>query len=146
MFCCSSQQHIQKRSKPCRPHSTPARAQAQAQAEAPLAPVEQEPSRSGFLSMHMQNVIMTCQTEGSTSAQQKHCCSVNLTACSSLMCQSLGSFVSSQTDWLALQYKEEYYLGHAGFWSGARGAGNNPLFHCTPASLAHPGFVMLSSR
>ncbi|KAL0042636.1 hypothetical protein WJX79_005951 [Trebouxia sp. C0005] len=39
-----SQQHIQKRSKPCRPHSTPARAQAQAQAEAPLAPVEQEPS------------------------------------------------------------------------------------------------------
>ena len=40
----------------------PARAQAQAQAEAPLAPVEQKPSRSGFLINAHANVIMTCQT------------------------------------------------------------------------------------
>lgn len=41
-----SRQHRQKPSKPCRLHGMPARAQAQAQAEAPLAPVEQKPSRT----------------------------------------------------------------------------------------------------
>ena len=60
------------------------------------------------------------------------------------MCQSLGSFVSSQTDWLALQSKEEHHLGYAGFWSGACCAGMPPnASTASQLSLAHPCFVVL---
>lgn len=58
---CSAPLQMQKPSRHCRLRIAPARAQAQAQAEAPLAPVEQKPSRCMCCAVS-RAYIYTCST------------------------------------------------------------------------------------